>query len=172
MTIITKAKRFAVVAHGDQKRKYTKQPYVVHPFAVGKLLATVTDDEEIIAAGILHDVVEDTYATGTDIKIFFGDRVQKLVLEVTDVSKPSDGNREIRKELDRQHIASSSPDGKTIKLADLIDNTYSIVEFDPDFAKVYMREKNKLLDILTEGNPELLKIAQDHVMNYFIAGKV
>ena len=65
----------------------------------------------------------------------------ELVDDLTDVSKPQDGNRATRKELDRQHTAKASPDAKTIKLADLISNSRSIMKDDPNFAKVYMKEK-------------------------------
>ena len=68
------------------------------------------------------DVVEDTPVSIKDIEDVFGPRVAALVSDLTDVSKPEDGNRATRKELDRQHTAKASPDAKTVKLADLISN--------------------------------------------------
>lgn len=74
---------------------------------------------------------------------------------VTDVSRPEDGNRRLRKAMDRDHLALASAEGQTIKLADLIDNTASITRYDPGFAKVYMREAVELLGVLKKGDRTL-----------------
>jgi len=147
---------FAEKAHGDQVRKYTGEPYIRHPEEVASLLLGVgIEDRDVLSAALLHDVVEDTTATLDDIRGSFGSRVAQLVSEVTDVSKPSDGNRRTRKAMDRDHLAKASPEGQSIKLADLISNSGSILAHDPDFAKVYLAEKRELLDVLIDGNPEL-----------------
>ena len=165
--LIDAAYRFAKIAHGDQKRKYTGESYIIHPVAVAKIVASVTDGCVEIAAALLHDVIEDTDKTYDDIfNAGFRHLVANLVLEVTDVSKPEDGNRAIRKEIDRQHLAKASPSGQTIKLADLIHNTESIVKYDPGFAQVYMREKQLLLEVLTKGDKTLYKHAQKLVFDY------
>ena len=153
---------FANHWHKGQKRKYTNEPYITHPLSVAQILedhkvATV----EVTCAALLHDVLEDTECTKEEIETSFGHRVAKLVLEVTDVSKPEDGNRAKRKELDRQHLAKASIDGKNIKLADLIHNTQSIVDNDLDFAVVYLREKEKLLEVLKDGGPSLVAKAME-----------
>ena len=165
--MVQRAIWFATQAHAGQTRKYTGEPYVNHPVEVMQLVSTVTDDPEILAAAVLHDVVEDTPATIMNIRIGFSPRVVELVDDLTDVSKPQDGNRATRKELDRQHTAKASPDAKTIKLADLISNSHSIVKDDPNFAKVYMKEKAALLEVLTEGNAELFRQASDIVASYY-----
>jgi len=165
--MVQKAIFFATQAHAGQTRKYTGEPYVNHPVEVMQLVSTVTDDPEILAAAVLHDVVEDTPATIMNIRIGFNSRVAELVDDLTDVSKPEDGNRALRKELDRQHTAKASPDAKTIKLADLISNSRSIMKDDPNFAKVYMKEKAALLEVLTEGNTILFEQASDIVASYY-----
>ena len=166
MNNISKAKRFCAIAHGSQKRKYTDMPYWVHPFAVAELVSMVTDNEDIIIAAYLHDTLEDTSVIYDDLVEFFGHTVAQLVYEVSDVSRPEDGNRKVRKDLDRQHLAKASPEGQTIKLADLIDNSHSITRYDPNFAIVYMKEKARLLEVLTKGDKTLLekakKIVEDH----------
>lgn len=86
----------------------------------------MTDDEEMIAAAWLHDVVEDTPATLYDVEKEFGTGVAELVENLTDISKPGDGNRLTRKSIDKKHIARASQRAKTIKLADLIDNASDI----------------------------------------------
>ena len=167
MTVVKKALEFATEAHKGQVRKYTGEPYIVHPIEVMELVKQVIDDPEMQAAALLHDVVEDTPVSINEIKDEFGPRVAALVSDLTDVSKPEDGNRALRKELDRQHTAKASPDAKTVKLADLISNGRSIIKDDPNFAKVFMKEKAALLDVMTEGNIILFKQASDMVASYF-----
>lgn len=159
--------RVAKTAHKDQVRKYTGEPYIVHPFAVAGLVASVTDEEEMIIAAFLHDTVEDTHITLAFLESLFGTGVSQLVDHLTDISRPEHGNRAARKTIDLEHTAGASARAKTIKLADLIDNTSTIVAFDPDFAKVYMAEKRRLLEVLSEGSPILFKIASNLVNNYF-----
>ena len=167
MAVVKKALEFATEAHKGQVRKYTGEPYIAHPIEVMGLLKQVVDDPEMHAAALLHDVVEDTPVSIKEIKDEFGPRVAALVSDLTDVSKPEDGNRAARKELDRQHSAQASPEAQTIKLADLISNSKSIMEHDPKFAKVYMREKTALLEVLVQGHPTLHKQASDIVSSYY-----
>ena len=155
MELVERAREYAINAHKriDHRRKYTQHPYSVHLGTVAKLVSSVTDDPEIIAAAWLHDVVEDTPATLYDIEVEFGKGVAALVEDLTDVSKPSDGNRAIRKAIDRQHLAQASPNAKTVKLADLIDNCQDICKNDKRFARVFLEEMDPLLNVLQEGDP-------------------
>lgn len=154
---------FARLAHGEQKRKYTGEPYIHHPMEVANIVMGVTQDREVIAAAYLHDVIEDTHFGYTDLLIRFGSRVAKLVQEVTDQSKPSDGNRAKRKAMDRDHLAKASPEAQTIKLADMISNTPSIMAYDRAFAKVYIPEKRLLLGVLSRGDWRLFERATQAV---------
>lgn len=155
---------FATNKHQGQKRKYTGEDYIVHPLAVAKLVSQCQEaTTNMIIASILHDTVEDCNVTLKEIEIRFGQRVSELVEMLTDVSKPEDGNRETRKRIDREHTAKAHSDAKTIKLADLIDNTKSIVEHAPDFAKVYLAEKRLLLEVLTTGDRRLWEMANEQV---------
>ncbi len=160
--LVSRARVYGTHAHRriDQQRKYTHQPYEVHLKAVSQLLGEVTDDPAMIAAAWLHDTVEDTEATLEDIRSEFGDRVAQLVGELTDVSKPSDGNRAVRKAIDRAHLAGASPDAKTVKLADLIDNCRDICTHDKGFCRVYLGEMAALLGVLGDGDPVLLERAK------------
>lgn len=152
-----RALAYATAAHGsiDQRRKWTNEPYIVHPIAVAEIVKTVPHTSQMIAAALLHDVIEDTSVTARDIFENFGPNVARLVDWLTDVSKPSDGNRAARKAIDLAHIAQAPPEAKTIKLADLIDNTPTIKERDPNFWKVYRREKLALLEVLLDGDATL-----------------
>lgn len=164
-----RAKDFATRHHAavGHKRKYTGEDYISHCLAVAELVRSVRHTEAMSAAALLHDCVEDTAATLDDIERLFGHEVACLVEMLTDVSKKSDGNRAVRKAIDRAHTAKASADAKTVKLADLIDNARSIVEHDAKFAKVYLSEKRLLLEVLREGDAELWNMANQIVSRYF-----
>jgi hypothetical protein len=161
MDLVEKAKQFATTAHKriDHLRKYNNQPYTVHLSSVANIVASVTSDKEMIAAAWLHDVVEDTPATLYDVEKEFGRSVAELVENLTDISKPGDGNRQLRKAIDKQHISRATARAKTIKLADLIDNANDICKHDAEFALVYLQEMNALLEVLDEGDTALYKRA-------------
>jgi (p)ppGpp synthase/HD superfamily hydrolase len=160
--LLFSAKEFTINAHNsvNQKRKYTGEPYHVHPERVANLVAAVTSDTEIIAAAWLHDVLEDVAPKNPEfnedaILKTFGPRVLKLVIELTDISKPEDGNRAARKALDRLHLSKACPDAMTVKLADMIDNIFYFSEHDPHFARVFRREAKLTLPFLKSGNKSL-----------------
>lgn len=161
--LVSRARSFAVAEHRriDHRRKYNGKPYEVHLEAVASLVATVTDDPETIAAAWLHDIVEDTPVTLNEIEQAFGTSVAALVGQLTDVSRPGDGNRATRKAIDRSHLAAASPRAKAIKLADLIDNADDICRFDARFGQVYLTEMAALLEVLDEGHPTLLARARE-----------
>lgn len=167
--LIERSKAFAITAHEavGHRRKYTDEPYSVHLAAVAGMVKEAGGSAEMIAAAWLHDSVEDTATEISDLESEFGKDVASLVHQLTDVSQPEDGNRAARKALDRAHIAGASVDAKTIKLADLIDNSRSIEKHDPRFARVYMAEKRLLLEVLDEGDPGLLDVATAIVDQYF-----
>ena len=121
----------------------------------------------MICAALLHDVIEDTDITNNSIAENFNFNILELVYSLTDISTQQDGNRKIRKEIDRKHISQGSPKSKTIKLADLIDNAKTISEHDPSFAKVYMNEMRDLLEVLKEGNQILFNRAKKLVEDHF-----
>ena len=153
MTILAyRARKLAEHAHAGQVRKYSGEPYSVHLREVANYCTEIRCRDEVIAAAWLHDTLEDTNLSYTEIKNLFGDEVARLVLEVTDQSKPEDGNRETRKAIDRTHLTKASPDGKTIKLADLLSNGRSIIPRDPHFAVTFMREMRLLVPFLKEGD--------------------
>jgi len=166
--IVERAKLFATAAHAatGQKRKYTGEPYILHPAEVVDIIErnAIYYTDKQLAAAWLHDVVEDTAVTIELITELFGGHVAGLVENLTDVSKPSDGNRAARKAIDLAHIAQCRPQAATIKVADLISNTQSIAERDPEFARVYLPEKREVLKVLAnKADPELLRIATEQI---------
>lgn len=154
---------FASEAHTGQVRKYTAEPYINHPIEVMNIVRSVPHTEDMLIAALLHDTVEDCDVTLQEIGDLFGPVVRTMVNKLSDVSKPTHGNRAIRKEMDRQWISNAHRNTKTIKLADLISNSKSICEHDKDFAKVYIKEKELLLEVLTEGDATLYAQAKDIV---------
>ena len=164
--LIREARIFATAAHEavQQKRKYTGDPYWKHPQSVAFYVSLVENrTEEMVAAAFLHDVCEDANISFGVILDIFGPIVALYVEGLTDVSKPSDGNRAERKRIDREHIANQCSEVKTIKLADLIHNSESILQYDRDFAKVYICEKELLLEVLKDGDSKLWNKAKQIV---------
>lgn len=160
--LVRRSYDFAKKAHElvSHRRKYTGEPYIVHPIEVAVLVQSVPHTPEMLAAALLHDTVEDTATTAGDIELEFGLEVASLVAWLTDVSRADDGNRATRKAKDREHIARAPGQAKTVKLADLISNSRSIIEHDRGFARVYLREKAALMEVLREGDETLYALAQ------------
>src|SRR5687767_14827648 len=147
--VIEAVTRFATIAHGEQKRKYTPEPYIVHPIRVMELCKEYTSDLAILCAALLHDVLEDTPVGKDELLNFLrtvmdedtARRTLKLVLDLTDVYIKEDYpqyNRRKRKQLERERAALTSADSQTVKYADIIDNCREIVSHDPHFAKVFL----------------------------------
>lgn len=82
--LIEKALERAAILHQNQKRKDGATPYIIHPVAVAIILSNYTEDEEIIAAGLLHDTLEDTDYTPEELEKDFGKRVKEIVMGVTE----------------------------------------------------------------------------------------
>lgn len=163
-----KAIIFAHHKHAEAKqfRKYDNEPYINHPMRVANTVRSVTHTPEMLAAAWLHDTVEDTNTNLGDIYTEFGEETAKLVEMLTDVAKSSDGNRATRAGINLQHTAVGNSAAHTIKLADLIDNSASIIKYDRHFAKVYMVEKKSLLDVLSDGDVALFNKAKSIVEDY------
>ena len=162
-----KAMYFAIAAHEavGQRRKYTGNPYWFHCKNVAEMVRDSGGDENMVCAAWLHDTIEDTQVPESILSWWFGNDVWGLVKGLTDVSKPLDGNRHHRKAIDRAHTAEQSSRCKTIKLCDLIDNAGSILQYDKEFAKVYIKEKELLLEVMKEGDIHLWNVANDIVQN-------
>jgi (p)ppGpp synthase/HD superfamily hydrolase len=124
---IDKAIAVAAKAHNGQARKGDGiTPYIVHPIAVGMLVARYVDDENIICAAILHDVLEDTDYSRPKLKRQFGNRIFSMVEEVTD-KKPKDHWAK-RKEAYLKKIKMAPKGACLIACADKINNLHSIVD--------------------------------------------
>ena len=94
MNIIEKAINFAAKAHVGQTRKWTDIPYISHPFAVGMISEQFKCSAEVIAAGILHDTLENIFVTIEELSKHFGDKVTKLVEAASEPDKSLPWKRE------------------------------------------------------------------------------
>ena len=162
-TILLDACAFATRMHAGQLRKYTAEPYVLHCLEVAQLVADAGGSTAMIAAALLHDVVEDAAATLEELHDRFGPEIAEAVTWLSDVSRPEDGNRAVRKAIDRAHLAAAPAPVMTVKLADMVSNTRSIVDHGDGFARIYLQEMELLLDVLSEGDPGLLDLARAEV---------
>ena len=152
--LVNKARTFAAMAHAGVTRKWTGEPYVEHCARVAARLTALGFGPDVVAAGWLHDVVEDTPITAAVLATEFNPVVAVLVLQAT---KPKvAGNRAARKAAFRKQLAGSSYEGASIKLADMIDNSANVAEHSPEFAKTYLAEMAETIKVLGHGHPELL----------------
>ena len=125
MTIIEHALRIAAVAHHTQTRKGTPVPYIVHPVMVSHTLIRHGFSDEVVAAGLVHDVLEDTEVTKTQLQEALGERVTQMVETLSeDKTLPW---RE-RKEQYIENIRSASNEVKAISVADKIHNLTNLLD--------------------------------------------
>lgn len=154
---------FADEAHQGQVRKYTGEDYINHCISVAVIVGNLPEaTTEMICAAYLHDTVEDCGVKIWEIEKDFGIIIARYVEQLTDVYTKEAYphlNRKERKRLEAERLGTISAPAKTIKLADIIDNTESIVYYDKNFAKVYLDEKADMLPFLKEGSAELMRMA-------------
>jgi (p)ppGpp synthase/HD superfamily hydrolase len=162
--LIVRAVQFADWAHDGQVRKFSGVPYIAHPMEVMQIVRGVCSDDDVLAAAVLHDVIEDCEITYTEILEEFNERVARLVYQVTNAADSSDGDRIARAYINRSVLMGVSADAQTIKLADIISNLGTIdlaMECDPTWARMYLEEKIDVINILTKGDAQLMKRARE-----------
>lgn len=167
--IVLAASYLAKELHRGQTRKYTGEPYINHPAGVVDILASVTSDPATLAAGWLHDTIEDTGTTLDALARSFPPEVCELVDALTErPDRLRPGNRYHRKAQEAARLSRAPEKAQTIKYADLLDNGPSIVQHDPKFARVYVREARELHDMLAHGN-NILRAALSHEIRKWCA---
>ena len=123
--LLDRAIEFAMVKHAGQKRKGTTIPYITHVIEAMEIVSRMTEDEEIRAAAVLHDTLEDTETTKEELIEAFGPQVTKLVAaESEDKRKdlPEEKTWRIRKEETIKHLKKASTEVKMIALGDKLSN--------------------------------------------------
>ena len=124
-TFFDKAVKFAVEAHSGTERRGKAYPYIIHPMEAASIVATITNDQEMLAAAILHDTVEDTDVTIEQIREQFGVRVAELVQHET---APLDEDLSWRecKTIQAKQLADAPYDSKVVALGDKLSNMRGI----------------------------------------------
>ena len=130
MELVSEAINYAVKAHDGMRRKKSDLPYIIHPLEAAVIVGTMTDDQEVIAAAVLHDVVEDTNISIEEIEERFGKRVRDLVESETEKKRigiPAKASWRIRKEESLEILRNSNDIGVLmIWLGDKLANMRSI----------------------------------------------
>ena len=123
--IVDKAVRFAVEKHSGSPRKGTNVPYIVHPMEAAAIVAGITDDQELIAAALLHDTLEDTGATYDELVDHFNERIAKLVKaesEDKQEEKPPEMTWKDRKQATINELEKAGYESRLLVLADKLSN--------------------------------------------------
>ena len=120
---------FATKAHAGTKRKGKNRPYILHPLEVMTIVGGITDDEDVLAAAVLHDTVEDTDVTREDIERSFGPRIASLVAAESEnkrEDRPAEETWQVRKQETIDHLQKASREVKLICLGDKLANLREI----------------------------------------------
>ncbi len=151
MNMLEEAIVYATIMHQGKVRKFGSRPFILHPMEVAQILSTMTDDMEVITAGILHDVVEDTDGTLDEIEKRFGDRVAALVASESEEKYPGEDKRATwrrRKEGSIAALRRSRDIGvKMLWLADKLSNMRSL-------SQTYSEQGDAMWTELHQGDPE------------------
>ena len=129
MTLVTQAAVFAAHAHDGATRKGSQIPYIVHPMEAAVIAATLTDDPHVVAAAMLHDVMEDCGVSFEELRARFGERVATLVRDESQSEGPeSRASWGRRKREAVRRLARGSRDAKIICLSDKLSNMRAIFQ--------------------------------------------
>lgn len=134
--LLDRAIIFAVNAHAGTERRGKGYPYIVHPLEAVEIVATMTPDQELLAAAALHDTVEDTDVTVEQIRAEFGDRIASLVADESEERPEGISDEESwhdRKRAAINRLAKASHDAKVVALGDKLSNMRAIAQ---DYAEI------------------------------------
>lgn len=151
-TVLEEAIFFATEAHHGQVRKMADTPYILHPLEVASIISTITHDQEVMAAGLLHDTVEDCGVDPKEIKEKFGARVAALVQSETEdklSDRPASETWQQRKEESLVMLENTKNiDVKILWLADKLSNMRS-------FYREYMRQGDRIWEYLNQKDKKM-----------------
>ena len=155
-SLLDRAIIFAVRAHAGTERRGKGFPYIVHPMEAVEIVATMTKDQELLAAAVLHDTVEDTDTTVEQIREEFGNRIASLVASESDIvldGLPAEDSWHARKHEAIDRLAHASPDAKIVALGDKLSNMRAI-------ARDYAQQGDALWNLFHAKDPK------DHEWHY------
>jgi myo-inositol-1(or 4)-monophosphatase len=154
--LLDRAIVFAVRAHAGTERRGKGFPYIVHPLEAVEIVATMTADQELLAAAALHDTVEDTDVTVEQLRAEFGDRIASLVASESDIvveGASEEQSWHARKQAAIDRLARASHDAKMVALGDKLSNMRAI-------ARDYATQGDKLWNLFHAKDPK------DHEWHY------
>ena len=134
--LLDRAIIFAVHAHAGTERRGKGYPYIVHPMEAVEIVATMTADQELLAAAALHDTVEDTEVTVEQIRAEFGERIASLVADESDLmpeGMTEEASWHQRKQAAIDRLSKASHDAKIVALGDKLSNMRAIAR---DYAEI------------------------------------
>lgn len=175
---LRRIQQYSADAHATRQRKFTNDFKSMHPLRVMEICQLYTDKPSVLAAALLHDILEETTVTTVELAVFLAEvmdpviaeKTQGLIEELTDIYTRNDYpllNRRTRKEMELQRIAAISTDAQTIKYADIIDNARSLASAGTEFTSLFLEENQALLQHIPKGNPYLYLQAINIVRNIF-----
>ena len=151
MNLLEESIVYATVMYQGKVRKFKGVPFILHPMEVAQILATMTDDQEVLAAGILHDILEETSGTLQDIERRFGKRVAMIVASESENDYPGEDRTATwkrRKEESLKVLKNSNDIGvQMLWLADKLANVRSL-------ARIYSEQGEGLWNSLHQSDPE------------------
>lgn len=125
--LVARAAAFAAYAHDGQRGRSGEMPYILHPMETASIAATLTHDSEVLAAALLHGVVEDCGVTGDELRRRFGERTAALVLFMTEPKEPdAQASWQRRKLRSVNRLRAGDRDQMILTLADKLSNMRSI----------------------------------------------
>ena len=154
--LLDRAIVFAVRAHAGTERRGKGFPYIVHPLEAVEIVATMTADQELLAAAALHDTVEDTDVTVEQLRAEFGDRIAALVVSESDIvveGASEEQSWHARKQAAIDRLARATHDAKIVALGDKLSNMRAI-------ARDYATQGDKLWNLFHAKDPK------DHEWHY------
>ena len=163
LPVTCQAFEFAEAAHREQTRESDAAPFILHPLEVAVLLANREFDDEVVAAALLHDAIEDTPTTADDLRSEFGDRISELVSSLSDDESIADYAD--RKAALRDQVASAGPDALAIFAADKVAKAREVratVVRNPEkpLDEAKLRHYEASLDMLEDHAPDLALVRQ------------
>lgn len=154
--LLDRAIVFAVRAHAGTERRGKGFPYIVHPLEAVEIVATMTRDQELLAAAVLHDTLEDTDVTKEQIRAEFGDRIASLVASESDIvleGVSEEDSWHARKQAAIDRLAHASHEAKMVALGDKLSNMRAI-------ARDYAQQGDSLWNLFHAKDPK------DHEWHY------
>lgn len=151
MELVSQAISFAVKVHDGMRRKKKNIPYILHPMEAAVIVGTMTEDQELISAAVLHDVVEDAGVTIEEVESLFGSRVRQLVASETEDKRahlPASETWRVRKEESLEVLKNAEDDVLMVWLGDKLANMRAIyrdwkVEGDAMWQRFNQKDKNQ-----------------------------